>query len=134
MDKPLPPIPRPRQWCQCCTTALSPLTAGLERENEQLRGENERLSHKIRELSEALQTEQAKGTIQQCEQLREQVQYRNAVIDVQNDALRSILNFVHITASECMAKLGKKQQHTASTPTTIGIRDDPSDTSLSRWF
>ena len=87
------------------------------------------LSHRIRELSEALQTEKDKGAIQQCEQLREQVQYRNTVIDVQNDALRSILNFVHITASDCTAKLGKRQQH-ASTPTT----HETSDISLSPWL
>jgi len=87
------------------------------------------LSHRIRELSEALQTERDKGAIQQCEQLREQVQYRNTVIDVQNDALRGILNFVHITASDCMAKLGKRQQHTTSTPTT----DETSNISLSPW-
>jgi seryl-tRNA synthetase len=134
MDKALPPTPRPRQRCQCGGNARSPLTAGLKRENEELKGENERLSHRIQELLEALQKEQAKGTIQQCEQLREQVQYRNTVIDVQNDALRSILNFVHITASDCMAKLGKKQQDTASTPTTICIRNKPSDTSLGNWL
>jgi vacuolar-type H+-ATPase subunit I/STV1 len=114
MDKALPPIPRPRRLCECQGSALGPLTARLRRDNEQLREENERLARRIQEL----------------ERLQDQVRYRNTIIDVQNDALRNILNFVHVTASDCMAKLGKRQQVEPPTSPAPQNREKPSDNPL----
>lgn len=151
LDKALPPPPRPRRASECglfeADDTLSPLAAEIESlrhengqlksENGQLKSENGQLKSENRQLtvnndllSKTLRREQH-ANAEGYERLRKQVERHSTVIDVQNDALKGILSFVYVTASDCMAKLGERHDEDGSshTPPNAAIRvyREPSD-------
>lgn len=144
LDKALPPPPRPRRASECglfeADDTLSPLAAEIEslrHENGQLKSENGQLKSENRQLtvnndllSKTLRREQH-ANAESYERLRKRIERHSTVIDVQNDALKGILSFVYVTASDCMAKLGERHDEDGSshTPPNAAIRvyREPSD-------
>jgi len=127
LDKALPSPPRPRRPSECGLFEVedvqpNPNTkmveTALKLEITQLRSEIERLTYENKCLfkdNRKLQQEPSRIKSKDYDLLRQRV-------DIQADALKNILSFVRITASDCIAQLKERTDEVEDTKTDTEIR------------